>query len=117
MCFSISIAVYCILLHLGHYGCVNAVEFSRLGGDFLASGGDDRRVLLWRVDEALWTQSIQPRPMIAEHHSNIFCIAFDNHDQTLLSGGNDEQVIVHDVVTGEDMHLFSYFICISRSSI
>ena len=88
-------------LNSGHYGCVNAVEFSRLGGDFLASGGDDRRVLLWRVDEALSTQSVQPRHMVAEHHSNIFCLAFDNHDRTLLSGGNDEQVIVHDVVTGK----------------
>ena len=90
-----------ILSSKGHYGCVNAVEFSRRGGDFLASGGDDRRILLWRVDEALARIDVKPRVMVAEHHSNIFCLAFDNGDKTILSGGNDEQVIVHDVETGK----------------
>ena len=33
---------------LGHYGCVNSVEFSP-DGNFLASGGDDKRILLWNV--------------------------------------------------------------------
>jgi len=96
----------------GHFGCVNALEFSHAGGDLLASGGDDRRILLWRVDEAMGrrqgsgTQCVKPTFMVAEHHSNIFCIAFDNSDRTILSGGNDEQVIVHDVVTGDTKDVF-----------
>lgn len=37
---------------LGHYGCVNTVEFSN-DGNFMISGGDDKRVLIWRVWDAI----------------------------------------------------------------
>jgi WD40 repeat protein len=35
----------------GHTSCVNAVNFSQKGGQWLASGGDDLRVLLWDMHE------------------------------------------------------------------
>lgn len=61
-------------------------------------GGDDRRVLLWNVQEAL--QGVgSPRAMRAQHLSNIFCLGFDSKNRKLFSAGNDDQVIIHDVQT------------------
>lgn len=37
---------------LGHYGCVNTVEFSN-DGNFMVSGGDDKRVLIWRLWDSI----------------------------------------------------------------
>lgn len=87
-----------------HYGCVNAIEFSN-EGDLLVSGGDDRRVLLWNVDGAL-SGSHSPRIMKGEHNSNIFCLSFDSSNTRIFSAGNDEQVIVHDLKTGETLDVF-----------
>ncbi|XP_075223771.1 DDB1- and CUL4-associated factor 5 [Lycorma delicatula] len=91
---------------LAHYGCVNAIEFLN-GGQFLASGGDDRRVLLWNVQEAL--QGVgTPKAMRAQHVSNIFCIGYDSRNTRLFSAGNDDQVIVHDIQTGDPVDFFLY---------
>ncbi|KAH3853970.1 hypothetical protein DPMN_096508 [Dreissena polymorpha] len=91
----------------GHFGCVNAIEFSNGLGEYIASGGDDRRVLVWNVEKAL-SDIGQPRAMKGQHHSNIFCIGFDITNSTLFSGGNDEQVIVHDIATGETKDVFTH---------
>ena len=80
---------------LAHYGCVNAVEFSSEGSK-LASGGDDRRVLLWPLDKTITGQG-EPVAMVGEHRSNIFCLGFDTGATRLYSGGNDEQVCCHAV--------------------
>ncbi|KAG0721405.1 DDB1- and CUL4-associated factor 5 [Chionoecetes opilio] len=87
-----------------HYGCVNAIEFSN-EGDYLVSGGDDRRVLLWNVDGAM-SGSHRPAIMKGEHNSNIFCLSFDSNNTRIFSAGNDEQVIVHDMKTGETLDVF-----------
>ncbi|XP_030369657.1 DDB1- and CUL4-associated factor 5 [Scaptodrosophila lebanonensis] len=89
-----------------HYGCVNALEFSN-GGQYLASGGDDRRVLLWHVDQALANVG-EPRVMCGEHASNIFCLGFDTHNSYVFSGGNDDLVIQHDLSTGKSVNIFSH---------
>ncbi|XP_038075186.1 DDB1- and CUL4-associated factor 5-like [Patiria miniata] len=90
---------------VGHYGCVNAIEFSNNGGQFLASGGDDRRVLLWNVQEALSLDK-KFEVMIGEHHSNIFSLAFDSHNSRIYSGGNDDQVLVHDMQRKDTVDVF-----------
>ena len=59
----------------------------------LASGGDDRRVLLWPLDKTITGQG-EPVAMVAEHRSNIFCLGFDTGTTRLYSGGNDEQVSI-----------------------
>lgn len=87
-----------------HFGCVNAIEFSK-EGDLLVSGGDDRRVLLWSVDAAM-SGSQRPRAMKGEHNSNIFCLGFDSCNSKIFSAGNDEQVIVHDLKTGDTVDVF-----------
>lgn len=90
---------------LGHFGCVNAIEFSNNGGEWLVSGGDDRRVLLWHMDKAIHSRS-EPVQLKAEHLSNIFCLAFDSTNKRVFSGGNDEQVMLHDVEKGEVLSMF-----------
>lgn len=61
-------------------------------------GGDDRRVLLWKLEEAMAGIG-QPIAMKNEHYSNIFCLSFNNDSTKIFSGGNDEAVIVHDAHT------------------
>ncbi|KAM8916056.1 DDB1- and CUL4-associated factor 5 [Spinachia spinachia] len=90
---------------LGHFGCVNAIEFSNSGGEWLVSGGDDRRVLLWNMEQAIHARS-KPLKLKGEHLSNIFCLAFDSTNKKVFSGGNDEQVILHDVERRETLNVF-----------
>ncbi|XP_033639278.1 DDB1- and CUL4-associated factor 5-like [Asterias rubens] len=90
---------------VGHFGCVNAIEFSNKGGQFLASGGDDRRILLWNIQEALSLDS-RFEVMKGEHHSNVFSLAFDSQNTKLYSGGNDDQVLVHDIERKETLNVF-----------
>ncbi|KAH7940176.1 hypothetical protein HPB52_022091 [Rhipicephalus sanguineus] len=87
-----------------HYGCVNAIEFSN-DGDWLVSGGDDQRVLLWNVQEAISGPG-RPHAMKGHHNSNIFCLCFDSCHKTVFSAGNDEQVVIHDVATGATRDVF-----------
>ncbi|XP_017099827.2 DDB1- and CUL4-associated factor 5 isoform X1 [Drosophila bipectinata] len=91
----------------GHYGCVNALEFSE-GGQFLASGGDDKRVLLWNIDQEVVSELGNPRSMNEKHASNIFCLGFDTHNSYIFSGGNDDLVIQHDLSTGKILNFFSH---------
>ena len=53
---------------------------------YLYLGGDDRRVLLWNVEEGI-SSCAKPVSMKGEHHSNIFCLAFDNSNAKIFSGG------------------------------
>lgn len=62
------------------------------------TGGDDQRVLLWKLEESMAGISL-PRSMKNHHYSNIFCLAFNNDSTKIFSGGNDDAVIVHDVKT------------------
>ena len=78
------------------------MQIMTLGLYHCLTGGDDRRVLMWRTCHA--TMDIagpgkSPKIMDAEHASNIFCLAFSNDRERLYSGGNDEQVIEHDTET------------------
>jgi len=85
---------------LGHYGCVNAIDFSQ-DGRLLVSGSDDRRVLLWNCDEIIQEKNCNAVPMKKEHLSNIFCASIDVNKQFIFSAGNDEYLIQHDIQSGE----------------
>lgn len=37
--------------------------------------------------------------MQAEHKSNVFAVAFDSKNSKMFTGGNDDQVILHDIET------------------
>ncbi|RLW10260.1 hypothetical protein DV515_00002224 [Chloebia gouldiae] len=73
----------------------------------LGSGGDDRRVLLWHMEEAIHSR-VKPVQLKGEHHSNIFCLAFNSGNTKVFSGGNDEQVILHDVESTETLDVFAH---------
>lgn len=72
---------------------------------FLLIGGDDRRVLMWNVNDAMMYYTgkmgdgAKPFIMKGCHYSNIFCLAVDDDNKRVLSGSNDDQVIVHDYIT------------------
>ncbi|KAM0749674.1 WD40 repeat-like protein [Meredithblackwellia eburnea MCA 4105] len=83
----------------GHTSCVNALSFSSHdGGQWLASGGDDKSVFLWRTSGNLSAE--QPRGTYRGARSNIFTIDFTSDGMKLLSGGNDHMVLLHDIETG-----------------
>lgn len=64
----------------------------------LLLGGDDRRVLLWKLEESM-AGVAEPHAMNNQHYSNIFCLGFNTDSTKIFSGGNDDVVIVHDVKT------------------
>lgn len=74
------------------------VELQKKKLIFIYVGGDDRRVLLWKLEEAMAGVG-KPRAMNNQHFSNIFCLSFNNDSTRIFSGGNDESVIVHDANT------------------
>ncbi|KAJ3109888.1 hypothetical protein HDU96_007089 [Phlyctochytrium bullatum] len=75
-----------------HFGCVNAIAFSN-DGEFLASGGDDTRVLLWRSMQL--EDDMEPIGGYLGHESNIFCISFGRDSSCMYSCGNDGLLIKH----------------------
>ncbi|KAM3871187.1 DDB1- and CUL4-associated factor 5 [Diretmus argenteus] len=57
------------------------------------------------MEQAIHARS-KPVKLKGEHLSNIFCLAFDSSNKKVFSGGNDEQVILHDVERGETLNVF-----------
>ncbi len=96
-----------------HFGCVNALCFAKntSHGVFLASGGDDRRILVWNMSKAvdgICKASKSSAIMDAKHESNVFCLDFDCESRKVVSGGNDEKVILHDLQTGKTLDVFPH---------
>ncbi|XP_028994676.1 DDB1- and CUL4-associated factor 5 isoform X1 [Betta splendens] len=57
------------------------------------------------MEKAIHARS-KPVKLKGEHLSNIFCLAFDSTNRKVFSGGNDEQVILHDVERRETLNVF-----------
>jgi len=91
-----------------HHSCVNALEFSNRESDHFASGGDDKRVLIWSIDRDLLSTRSQPHVLKNQHHSNIFTLAWDHENRRVFSGGNDHQVLVHDLEKQQLADLFPH---------
>lgn len=87
----------------GHRSCVNALAFSRDAGQWMASGGDDLRVLvrdLFDFDEERpgpETSSYHTTHRLFGHFSNIFSLSWSSGNKHLVSGAGDSQVLVYDV--------------------
>lgn len=62
-----------------HYGCVNALAFSHQQCQYLASAGDDKRVLIWDLHSTILSENPQNQAKILKgsHESNVFSVDFD----------------------------------------
>ena len=49
-------------------------------------GGDDRKVLIWKLCEAV-AGNTKPRCLRQKHHSNIFCVTFDHDNKHIVTAG------------------------------
>ncbi|KDQ62603.1 hypothetical protein JAAARDRAFT_171107 [Jaapia argillacea MUCL 33604] len=77
-----------------HTSCVNALVFSSGEGRWLASAGDDLRVLLWDFHQE---DISRPSAMFLGPRSNVFAVAFSAHNQYLLAGGTDDSIYRYDL--------------------
>lgn len=69
---------------LAHHGCVNAISFSKSSqGRWLATGGDDTRVLLW--DTFSDFDQIKPVAVYNGPEANIFSIDFTANGNRVLA--------------------------------
>ena len=84
---------------LAHYDAVDAIEFSD-DGMFFVSGGQDRRVLLWKIDDVFGSRK-KPEPIVMnlEHENSLFCLALSPDNDRIFSGGKERNVYIHDPIT------------------
>uniref|UniRef100_A0A915CZY3 Uncharacterized protein n=1 Tax=Ditylenchus dipsaci TaxID=166011 RepID=A0A915CZY3_9BILA len=100
----------------GHKGCVNAVEFSPQE-DYIVSGGDDCNVQIWRSVNCCLDSNPQPLGIMdTQHESNIFALRFSLHTDRIYSGGNDYQLLIHDIQTKALIRSFTADKCFYRIS-
>ncbi len=76
----------------GHDGCVNRICWNR-AGSLLASGSDDRRVLIWDYQKRGAVRATIP----TGHSANIFAVRFLDSDENIVSGGMDTECRVSSI--------------------
>lgn len=77
-----------------HTKNISALAFDRRGR-VIASGGDDGRVVLWRVSA---TGVVQPRPrVLATHAGSVNAVAFSPKADVLAEAGQDGELRLWDV--------------------
>ena len=95
----VTASFYCRDL-LGHNGGIAAIEFSE-DGTLLASGGKDKIVRLWPINQDAETRhnlTITPIEMFTMQESFISCLAIASDNRRLFSGCK-EKIVILDVET------------------
>ncbi|KQY28303.1 hypothetical protein ASD38_16605 [Caulobacter sp. Root487D2Y] len=82
-----------LVVQQGHNENIFAARWSS-SSRFVASGGMDNRVLIWRADDLRLLRDLHG------HVGIVRALAFSQDDQKLASGGEDGLVIVWEVATG-----------------
>jgi WD40 repeat protein len=80
-----------------HKGAVTCLAVSA-DGKTLASGGTDKHVKLWRLDEE--KSDLAERLTLSGHTETVRCLAFSPDGKWLASGGDDQSVWMWDPETG-----------------
>jgi DDB1- and CUL4-associated factor 8 len=84
-----------------HSGCVNALTWNG-EGTILASGSDDRRVVLWDAKN-----NFSPLLAVRTGHSgNVFCVTFIENSSSIVTSGADGSVRLIDTTCGTTTPLF-----------
>jgi len=80
----------------GHAGCVNCIQWNK-NGRFLASGSDDKTVIVWNGWKGEKVARIE-----TPHEGNIFSVVWvpGTEDQLIGSGAGDCRVCILNVETG-----------------
>ncbi|KAH7885436.1 WD40 repeat-like protein [Phlebopus sp. FC_14] len=88
-----ALAIWCRRL-TAHKSCVNYLTFSRRGGRWLASAGDDFRVQLWDFHQ----DDVQrPSWSYMGPTGNVLSLDFSATNQYLISGGADNLILRYDI--------------------
>lgn len=62
---------------------------------FFITGGDDQRVLVWRVVDAIQgKEELTPISMVTRHRSNIFTLDFSCDNSYIFSGGKQSKNVL-----------------------
>ncbi|MEE2775018.1 MAG: c-type cytochrome [Pseudomonadota bacterium] len=88
---------------IGHDAAVNIAAFSP-NGKYLATGGDDSRILLWRLDD-LAKNKDHPPILLRGHTAKVVDLVFSSDGSKLLSAGWDHVVRIWDVKTEKQVGL------------
>lgn len=80
---------------VAHAGNVNCASFGLRSGQVLATGGDDKKVNVWRVGSpaCVWT--------LVGNNSPVERVCFDGDEQFLVSGSKGGALKVYDLGEGK----------------
>ena len=84
---------------VGQSSHVGAMDFSQ-DGRFLVSGGGDKIVRLWSLNNLNpLNRTSLPNEMNTKHESVVISLTMSPDSRRIFSGGIDKKIIIHDVAT------------------
>eukprot|EP00633_Aureoumbra_lagunensis_P001281 CAMPEP_0197285724 /NCGR_PEP_ID=MMETSP0890-20130614/1090_1 /TAXON_ID=44058 ORGANISM="Aureoumbra lagunensis, Strain CCMP1510" /NCGR_SAMPLE_ID=MMETSP0890 /ASSEMBLY_ACC=CAM_ASM_000533 /LENGTH=632 /DNA_ID=CAMNT_0042753519 /DNA_START=26 /DNA_END=1924 /DNA_ORIENTATION=+ len=85
---------------VAHYSCVTCVALGNKTKTILASGGEDKRVNIWKLRGSDDEGGATTLCSLGGHLSAVSCLCFDEEERELVSGGGGGTVRVYDLETG-----------------
>ncbi|XP_064621103.1 transducin beta-like protein 3 [Lineus longissimus] len=85
-----NITLKCISVGLGHTHAINAVAFSKLGLNFLVTGGEDLTLKLWALNETDGDLQLSPKMTEKVHEKDINSICVAPNDKLIATGSQDK---------------------------